>query len=119
MTKPKGGNRGRPISENASRHRVSVRLSDKDAEMLNYWSDKLDMTKTELLIVGLRHYVGWQNADYDLPTAEVARLNQLVEAVDTLTSNQKNMETTIMNGLDSVVGLVRGENYLADDGGDI
>lgn len=107
--------RGRPQAERVREHRVSMRLFDDDFDKLEYWSNKLGISKTELLIRSLNHYIGWVNADYDLPTAEQARLNQIVDSINTLISNQKNMETTIVQGLDSMIGFVRGGNYLTDD----
>jgi len=49
---------------------------------------------------------------------EQARLNQLIDVVHILASNQKSLEQVVTEGFDSLLGLVRGDNYLLenDDG---
>ena len=51
-----------------------------------------------------------------LSTMEQARLNQLVDVVALLSSNVKNLESVVVSGFDSLVGLTRGDNYLLDEG---
>ena len=56
-----------------------------------------------------------ENLDYDLPTLEIARLNELVDQVAALAKNSANLERVVTTGFDSLIGLTRGDNYLLDD----
>lgn len=61
-----------------------MRMYAEDYDKLEYWSKKYEMTRAELLIVAMDHYIGWRNGDYDLPRAERQRLNQLTDAIASL-----------------------------------
>lgn len=50
----------------------------------------------------------------DLPTLEIARLNQLIDQMKSLSTNVANPEAVTINGFDSLMGLTRGDNYLLD-----
>lgn len=96
-----------------SRH--GMRMYQQDYEMLVYWSEQFGMDKTEFLVAAMHHYIKWRNQDYDLPTAEIQRLNQMVDAVESLASRQESLESTVVSGLTSMLGIIRGDNYLVDD----
>lgn len=94
--------------------RINMRMYPSDFEFLTYWSDRYDMDRSEFLMTAMRHYVKHRNQDYDLPTAEIQRLNQMIDAVQNLAQNQASLQTTIVNGFDALMGLARGDNYLND-----
>ena len=96
------------------RRRVSVTLDEELYERLKYWSDKREMSLNEYFKESLEHMIAYENRDYDLPTAEIARLNQLTDLILTLSSNQESLEQVIISGFDSLLGLTRGDNYLLD-----
>ena len=98
--------------------RHNMRLYKEDFNMLVYWADRFEMDRTQFLITAMYHYIKWRNQDYDLPSLEIQRLNQLVDAMQSLVVNQANLENTVMNGFDAMLGIIRGDNYLvdADDG---
>ena len=62
-----------------------------------------------------------ENEDYDLPTLETRRLNQIVDALTTLSHNVQSLESVTTSGFDSLLGLTRGDNYLleTDEDGEI
>lgn len=95
--------------------RLSMRVYPKDVQKLAYWSEAFDMDQTEFLMTAMHHYIKWRNQDYDLPTAEIQRLNQLVDAIDSLTVNQGNLQKSVVNGFDAMLGIIRGDNYLVED----
>lgn len=94
--------------------RHSMRLYKEDYQHLIYWSKEYNMDRTELLIEAMHHYIKWRNQDYDLPTAEIQRLNQMIDAVQNLTKNQESLERTVINGFDAMLGIIRGDNYLVE-----
>ena len=56
-----------------------------------------------------------ENKDYDLPSLEAARLNQLVDGMEVLSFNVANLEHIVSSSMASLLSLSRGENYLEDD----
>ena len=93
-----------------------VRISPDDKQRVQYWADKrgypsASMYAAEAVVEKIQR----ENLDYDLPTLEIARLNQLVDEVKALSTNQANLERVITQGFDSIIGLTRGDNYLLDD----
>ncbi|MGC6586673.1 hypothetical protein ACPV3A_17100 [Paenibacillus sp. Dod16] len=100
--------------------RKSLRMLEEDEAFVNYWAEKFDMTYTELLMRGARHYVAWRNQDFDLPTAEMQRLNQLIDAMNNMASSNERLSNTVINGFDAMMGIMRGDNYLLEpENGDL
>lgn len=95
--------------------RHSMRLYPQDYDALAYWSERFEMDKTELLVTAMYHYIKYRNGDYDLPVAEIQRLNQLTDTVKSLVSSQEALQKTVVSGLDALIGISRGENYLVED----
>lgn len=95
--------------------RHNMRMYPDDYQNLIYWSDAFDMDRTEFLVAAMHHYIKWRNQDYDLPTAEIQRLNQLIDAIQSLAVRQGSLETSVISGLDSMLGVIRGGNYLVDE----
>lgn len=99
----------------AGSHRVTFTVSDEEYQLLKYWSDRNGVSINEYMKEAMERQIRYENQDYDLPTLEQARLNQLVDLITVLSSNQKSLEQVIISGFDSLLGLVRGENYLLRD----
>lgn len=95
--------------------KMSLRLTEDEYDKLTHYSEKWAITKTELLLNSFEHYVRWVNSDYDLPTAEIARLNQLIDANNKLVINLTNLEKTTISGFSAIAGFNSGENYLMND----
>ena len=73
----------------------------------------------EYILEAIDRQIAYENRDYDLPTAEINRLNQLTDLILTLSSNVKNLEDVTISGFDSLLGLTRGDNYLLEEDGDV
>lgn len=95
--------------------RLNARMYEDDFDHIVYWSEKFEMDRTEFLVEATRHYVRWRNGDYDLPTAEAQRLNQLVDVVQNLAVTTANLQETTVSGFDAMLGVMRGDNYLIDE----
>lgn len=95
--------------------RHNMRMYDDDYDLLVYWADRYGVDRTEFLVDAMKHYIKWRNQDYDLPTAEIQRLNQMIDAVQNLAVTQEHLITTTVNGFDSILGISRGANYLVED----
>lgn len=102
------------MAENAGRHRITVRISEDDYERLKYWAAKKQLTVNEYVQDSIDQAIKRENGDYDLPAAETARLNQLIDVVTELSSNVRSLEDVTTSGFDSLLGLTRGDNYLLE-----
>ena len=95
--------------------RFTVSVDTDTYTRLAYWSERKGLTKTEYVQDAIDHMIMWENKDYDLPTAEVARLNQLVDGLYNLSSRVSSLEKVIISGFESLLGLTRGDNYLLEE----
>lgn len=111
----RGTTRSKADVKDFKSERHSMRMYPEDFQMLVYWADQYGMDRTEFLITSMQHYIKWRNQDYDLPTAEVQRLNQLVDAIQNMTASQKSLENSTISGFNAMLGVIRGGNYLVDD----
>lgn len=105
----------KPVVRDNKSARHNMRLYQDDYNMLVYWSEQFGMDRTEFLLASMHHYIRWRNQDYDLPTAEVQRLNQMIDAVNNLAVRQESLEKTAISGFNSMLGIIRGDNYLVDE----
>ena len=95
-------------------NRLTIRVNDQVMEHLRYWSEKHGVSISEYVNDAILRAIAWENKDYDLPTAEQQRLNQLIDLITSLTSNVDSLEHVIISGFDSLLGLTRGDAYLLD-----
>ena len=95
-------------------HRLTLRLTEKDYDRLAYWANRSKMSINEFVPVILDRWVDIENGNYQLPTLEAARLNQLIDVVLGLSSNVGSLETVVINGFDSLLQLTKGDNYLLE-----
>ncbi|MYR58404.1 hypothetical protein GTY54_19900 [Streptomyces sp. SID625] len=100
----------------SGRQGMFVRLSLDDKQRAEYWADKRGFSSVnEYVAEAVAEKIRRENLDYDLPTLEIARLNELVDQVAALSKNSANLERVVITGFDSLIGLTRGDNYLLDD----
>ncbi|WP_405824109.1 hypothetical protein OG705_28885 [Streptomyces sp. NBC_00838] len=109
--KPPGATR----SSSRGRQGMFVRLDPDDKQRAVYWAGRRGFSSVnEYVAEAVVEKIRRENLDYDLPTLEIARLNQLVDQVAALARNSANLERVVTTGLDSLIGLTRGDNYLLD-----
>lgn len=94
--------------------RLTVRLSDNEFDRLSYWAGKANLSINEFILLMLDRWVDIENGNYQLPTLEAARLNQLIDVVIGLSNNIQTLETISINGFDSLLKLTKGDNYLLE-----
>lgn len=101
------------------RERVVVRVHPDLKQRLQYWADKRGVSVNEYVADALDGAIRRENLDYDLPTLEIARLNQVVDELKANSTNLANLERVVTQGFDSLIGLTRGDsNYLDQEDGD-
>lgn len=96
-------------------HRLTLRLPQTDYERLAHWAKKKEMSINEFVPMLLDFYIDIQNGDYQLPTLEIQRLNQLIESQAVMSRNMQALESIVVNGFDSLLSLTKGDNYLLED----
>lgn len=100
--------------------RFTARFDPDSYDKLKYWAAKRNLSVNEYLELALEHMIAWENSDYDLPRAEIARLNQLIDAMTSLSSNIKSLEDVTVSGFESLIGLTKGDsNYLSPEDGEL
>ena len=100
---------------------VRWRCTVEEWARLCYWSEKKGLSVKDLVREAFDRYVMIENRDYDLPFAEIQRINQLCDLIAALTSEQRALEDIVTHGFDSLLALTKGDTaYLTegdDDGG--
>lgn len=120
-TQPARGPKKKPpgatqSNSSSGRQGMFVRLDPDDKQRAAYWADKRGFSSVnEYVAEAVIEKIRRENLDYDLPTLEIARLNELVDQVAALAKNSANLERVVTTGFDSLIGLTRGDNYLLDD----
>ena len=109
------------VSESPNKqYRFTAVVDDETYHNVRYWANKNDISVNDLLRDAIALYIARANKDYDLPTLEIQRLNQMIDGFNALSSNINSLEKIVVSGFDSLISLTRGDNYLLeDDDGDI
>lgn len=95
--------------------RLTLRFDKKDAERLEYWAGENQLSLSAFIVLMLDTWVDIKNGNYELPTLEIQRLNQLIEQITVLSKNVSSLESVTISGFDSLLRLTRGDNYLLED----
>jgi putative uncharacterized protein cgl1852 len=95
--------------------RMTVRLDSAEYETVRFWSSKIGISENDFVREAIALKIRHVNGDYDLPTAEIQRLNQLIDLIGSLSSNISNLEDVTVSGFQSLISLTRGDNYLLDN----
>ena len=101
------------------RERVTLRMTKDEKDKLEYWAQKAGYSTNEFVLRLLERWIDIENGNYQLPTLEAQRLNQLIESQTVMSRNMQSLEQIAISGFDSLLGLTRGDNYLleqTDDG---
>jgi len=97
-----------------SNHRVTVTVKEDEFQQMKYWSAKHDCSINDYLREAILSAIKRENNDYDLPTLEQQRLNQIVDRMDVMSANVQSLEQVTISGFDSLLGLCKGDNYLLE-----
>jgi hypothetical protein len=100
--------------------RVTATIDQDLYAQLEYWAKRRSVSINEYLGDAIVKAIKFENKDYDLPTAEIARLNQIVDALTVNSANLKALEDVVIHGFDSILNITKGDNYLLEyEDGDI
>lgn len=96
-------------------HRLTLRFPEVECQKLKYWADKQGCSINEFILLMLEQWIDIQNGNYQLPTLEVQRLNQLIEAQTVMSKDLQSLASLVISGFDSLLSLTRGDNYLLEE----
>lgn len=99
----------------AQRLRPQVRLRPDTLTQVDYWANKHGVSRNDYMTEAIEQRIARENGDYDLPTLEIARLNQHTDLLMANTKALANLQQVVVSGFDSLLGLTRGDNYLTDE----
>lgn len=94
---------------------LRVRVPSDTYMQLEYWASKQDVSINEFVRDSIAHYVAWLNSDFQIPTLEQQRFNQILEHIDSLAISVRNEQQMIASGFNSLLGLTRGDSYLLEE----
>lgn len=95
--------------------KLTLRLPETLKENVMYWAKQYGLSMNDYIVDAIERGIRFENKDYDLPSAEIARLNQLIDVITSLSTNVKSLENVTISGFDSLLGLTRGDNYLLEE----
>lgn len=94
--------------------RVTATVTEETYNRLCYWAEKNGISINQYLNEAIDMKIAYENKDYPLSTLEVARLDQLIDGQAVMSSNMKSLEAVVTSMADSLLGLVKGDNYLLE-----
>lgn len=107
------GSAGSPAPKWAQK---KVRLHPDTNQRLDYWRKKRGLASdNEYIALAVEEKIARENGDYNLPTLEIQRLNQIIDEMRANSTNLANLERVVTSGFGSLLGLTRGDSYLLDD----
>ena len=105
------------MSTRAKAKRVTVTLSDDEYTQLVHWAKKHNVSINVYLHDCIEHMINWESADYDLPTAEIRRLNQLIDGMAVLSRHFQGLEGVGTSGFGMLIWVLLGGNHSLDGDG--
>lgn len=103
------------INPGEDRIRFNLRIHTDIFDVANYYASKHDMSINDYLVSAVELAIAHENKDYDLPTMEIQRVNQLTEGIISLETTVAMLNDNMNAGFDSLLGLTRGDTYLSDE----
>ena len=96
--------------------RITATLDADLYDKLKYAAEKRDESLSEFLREAVILRIRYINEDYyPLAKLEAVRMNQLTDLVARLSMDVRNLQSTTIEALSSLVNMTRGDNYLFDE----
>lgn len=95
--------------------RMELRIDPELYEMFTHFAQVNHLTRNQAMQDAMRHYMNWVNHNYDLPTAETERLNELVASQEQLRDQIYALTRQLRYGFESLLQVMHGSAYLESD----
>lgn len=95
---------------------VKIRIRESTKVRCEYWREKEGYPSVnEFMAEAIEEKIARMNGDYDLPSLEIMRLNQLVDEMKSMATSNASLTKIVTAGFEALMGLTRGDSYLLDD----
>ncbi|MDE6914040.1 MAG: hypothetical protein K2P35_10155 [Lachnospiraceae bacterium] len=98
----------------AMEYRANVRMSEELYNSINYWAEKKGVKVTDYIRDALLLQIKRDNKDYDLPSLEAHRLNQIIDSLELVSANMSCLQDIVQSNFGNLLAVVSGTNYLMD-----
>lgn len=98
----------------AMEYRANVRMSEDLYNSINYWAEKKGVKVTDYIRDALLLQIKRDNKDYDLPSLEAHRLNQIIDSLEMVSANMSCLQDIVQANFGNLLSVVSGTNYLMD-----
>lgn len=100
--------------EKVMEYRANVRMTRDLYDSINYWADKKGVKVTDYIRDALILQIKRDNKDYDLPSLEAHRLNQIIDALEAMSANVSCLQDMFRSNFVNFMEMISGTNYLID-----
>ena len=94
--------------------RLTATVSVEKLAEISKICESQKMKQNQFLCEAIDAYIDFLNKNFNIPDLLVQRLNQVIDGMNALSSNVKNLEDITASGFESFIALARGDNYLLD-----
>lgn len=94
--------------------RKELVLPTAELDKIEYWANAQDKSVSEFILAATSLYIKFINEDYDLPTLEQQRLNQLIDSQLKMSVELRQLEETVRSTSAVLLRTTNGRNYLED-----
>lgn len=98
--------------EKYSGKEIHIRLTQEMFEKVSEWASIKGISMNQLVMDAIELQIKFYNSNYDLPTLEQARLNQLIQEQQLMRKEVNNLTASVDNLLQVITNLDSGENLL-------
>lgn len=98
--------------------RVSVRMSEETYDKIKHFASKEEVSVNQFMIDSCLHYINWILTDYDLPRAEIQRLNQITTVLNDLVESSESQNKSLRYFMDTFYNVTGSQALLQKDADD-
>ena len=100
--------------EKVMEYRANVRMTEELYNSINYWAEKKGVKVTDYIRDALLLQIKRDNKDYDLPSLEAHRLNQIIDSLEAVSANMSCLQDIVQSNFLNLMTVMNGTNYLMD-----
>lgn len=88
------------------KNKTVLTIQGDTVDLIDYWTRKKGFrSKAAFVEAAVKRYIAIENQDYDLPLAEIQRINHLTTAITALTEEEKRTRQTVNQGFNAILNL--------------
>lgn len=85
---------------------VHIVVDKSMVDQMNYWQRKKGFkTQKAFITACIKQYIAFANGDYELPSAEIQRMNQMITQLTINTKELRLLRSAINNGFTTILRL--------------